>query len=237
MFITIFIGVFFSTGIFFLIYSLYKMDVERIMVEEKVDLQREYLAGIQREQNEIDKMQSDMGDMVVKVKEYLDKDEKQYALDSLQKKYDVYQKNAWIEMSNNPLIDAVLHNGLRKCQKDNIILSANVIVPDDIMISERELVLVFQNILSNAIEACERSGKTTKYIVINTHIQENYVYYKMENTPAEVAEHFTLTWKKDKKRHGLGLSIVRDIVESNEGLFSITQEEQVVTLITLRRVK
>ncbi len=217
----------------FLVYLIVRLlqhsALERVVQEERVELQKEHMEALQQEQKEIERLQVDMESSVSEIVNMLEREKQTEVVNFTQNILAEYKDKFWVEMCNIPLVDAVLHSKLQKCREKGIQLHANVYIPEQIVVEEKELITIFHNLLNNAIEACERCAATCKNIYIETMTRETGFYLKMENPGPEIQEG---TWKSDQKNHGLGLKIVREIVDKCQGTFLMeeTDGEYVVTI-------
>ena len=217
----------------FLVYLIVRLlrhsALDRVVQEERVVLQKEHMESLQEEQKEIARLQADMESSVSTIMNMLELEKQSEVVDFTQNILTEYKDKFWVEMCNLPLVDAVLHSKLQKCREKDIQLHANVYIPEQIVVEEKDLITIFHNLLNNAIEACERCAVTSKNIYIETMTRETGFYLKMENPGPKTQEG---TWKADRKNHGLGLKIVREIVEKCQGTFLMeeTDGEYVVTI-------
>lgn len=95
-----------------------------------------------------------------------------------------------------------------------------------------EITSLFSNLLDNAIEACEGcEGKTLKKIILRIHRHQDYIVINLKNNlpnPIVIADG---TIKSTKERHkGLGLKIVKEIVERHDGCLDYEYDEQWFTV-------
>ncbi|MBQ8301071.1 MAG: ATP-binding protein, partial [Clostridia bacterium] len=79
-----------------------------------------------------------------------------------------------------------------------------------------DIVILFGNILDNAIEAAERTEK--KIIILNIQKQGEYVSIYMENSFDGKFDSALVTNKSNKQEHGFGLKNVRKIVDKYNGM-------------------
>lgn len=95
-----------------------------------------------------------------------------------------------------------------------------------------EITSLFSNLLDNAIEACEGyEGKTLKKIILRIHRHQDYIVINLKNNlpnPIVIADG---TIKSTKEGHkGLGLKIVKEIVERLDGCLDYEYDEQWFTV-------
>ena len=87
--------------------------------------------------------------------------------------------------------------------------------------------------LDNAIESCmnNQSGKERK-IFFHCGNQNNMLLIHVRNTADEKHQDFEKmkkrTWKQDTYAHGIGLSIVQEIMEKYDGIFEAEMKDGMV---------
>lgn len=121
------------------------------------------------------------------------------------------------------IVNSVEHDGI------NIIIDEQAALSES-GISEINIQRVISNILRNAVTAMCGEGK----IKIETYDLDDDIYILIENNGPKIEEEiinkifkigFT-TKKEDSDNHGMGLSIVKEIVEDNGGDISVVSTEE-----------
>lgn len=87
-------------------------------------------------------------------------------------------------------------------------------------LSDYELCVVFSNLISNAVEACEKLTKSPKEIYMKLQKEKNQFQIKVENYidwEIDVSVLGNTTTKSDVENHGYGIQNLRKIVETHEG--------------------
>ena len=93
-------------------------------------------------------------------------------------------------------------------------------------IDEADIVVLFGNLLDNAIEAAEKT--VDKHIIIEFGIKAAYLSIVVSNTviASVLRTNPNLeTTKNDKYIHGIGLRSVHNIVEKYDGLIDFFEED------------
>ncbi|HHX56897.1 MAG TPA: sensor histidine kinase, partial [Clostridiales bacterium] len=91
------------------------------------------------------------------------------------------------------------------------------VAPQSLNINDYDLCCILTNIIDNAIESCElmRRGNEKK-IKCNFSVYKGFLKIEITNSVESYNPSF-LTKKKDKNLHGLGLEIIKIVVEKNNG--------------------
>jgi len=109
-------------------------------------------------------------------------------------------------------------------------------LPDHLNIDNRNLVLLFANVLSNAFEAASQS-QNDKYVTVEVKSNLQGFSVSIKNSyngkiKRAVSGDF-LTSKPEKKSHGIGTQIIKKVVENHQGHVDFRYDEnEFVTLIT-----
>ncbi len=127
-------------------------------------------------------------------------------------------------VSGNPSIDIILNAKLTVLGDQGIPLHlVRTSAPQRFPLSEREICSVFMNIMDNALEALSRYSGDTPYLKLDFSVNHNFFVFLCENaTPSAPPE--------PRQGHGLGLTIIQNIVEKHGGTLVITHAEEVFSL-------
>jgi len=119
-------------------------------------------------------------------------------------------------------VDALISEKIDIAESENIEVTANIAILPQLRISPVHINMILGNALDNAIEACRKivDGRT-RYMTIEMKIEGNSIYILVSNSspPVRIDEDgLPMTDKENKLRHGLGLNIVKRIVDLYEGV-------------------
>lgn len=140
-----------------------------------------------------------------------------------------HQRLATIGYCSNPVIDAALAGKVRYCKKMEIPIEISMsgVNFSEQSIEELDLLGLLFNLLDNAIESCMKiRDHESRHIELQCFQTAGCFVLLMKNSFLEVVEqnHRLITTKRDKKYHGVGMSIVSDIVKKYDGGMDITYE-------------
>ncbi len=128
--------------------------------------------------------------------------------------------------TGNTLMDYLVNKKIAEAKRHNIKTYVEIIVPSNLKVSEDLLCTVLLNLLDNAIEASQKVANPD--IHINISCSGAYLVCKIKNKVDEniLRQNPSLhTTKKDSANHGLGLKIIRESIEKNNGIFQISMED------------
>lgn len=121
-------------------------------------------------------------------------------------------------MTGVAVIDCLIREKEHICEEKGIVFTKNIAQLSDVK-SEYEMISLLANLLDNAIEATERviDGKRVELLIEE---QQGVLHIEVVNSKDAsenpVASGFRTT-KKNKRMHGYGSRIIRDIVSKNDG--------------------
>lgn len=137
----------------------------------------------------------------------------------------------------HPVVAAILSAKAAWCSEQGIDLHIDAEVPDDISTPDVELCALFANALDNAIHASGSVEDGARWIRVSAHPVQGYFLLEVENSCAAggdaASQEVASPWKEDPSgpqagtlpRHGLGLHIMREIVERHDGNLAITKTD------------
>lgn len=152
--------------------------------------------------------------------QYLNEGEHDKALAFLNKIREPIIQLANKNSTNNKVIDIVLNYINTESINNNIKLTVDTNMVNDLMISDDCLSSIFFNILDNAVDACKLLPKDKRWISVkilrNNDMLFFYVRNSMLNAPV-LEEGRIKTHKANKIIHGTGLSNIKRIIKEYNG--------------------
>ena len=132
----------------------------------------------------------------------------------------------------NTMLNAVLTERWERSDMD-IEVSYRGDIPENVQICDYDLCVIFSNLFSNAIEACERLKKKEKVIEIQIFSNENNWGISIKNPIEEVLEKENfgkISTKPDREAHGFGMGHIAEAVVRNQGEMEVALTENDVTI-------
>ena len=77
------------------------------------------------------------------------------------------------------------------------------------------------NLMDNAVNGVLNSGAQQPFIRLDMHVRNSFFVFSLENSARKPVE-----TKKPAPGHGLGLKIIRQVVEKYNGLLEMKQGEE-----------
>jgi len=138
-----------------------------------------------------------------------------------------------------PGLDSVLSEKTAIAEYGNIRVDINIEVPLEFSFSPVHLNIILGNALDNAIEACNKlPNHHNRYISLDMKTDCDWLDIRMVNSslPVKIVPGgLPLTDKADKAHHGMGLSIINQLVCRNDGaMLCRIEDEEFVLLVRIK---
>lgn len=174
----------------------------------------------------IKKYRHDIANHLQTVRVLIERNEMQTAKEyfgKLQKKYDDLELGIY---SNDPLLDAVLHNKSVAAQSQGVRLTVNA--AKDLALGSEKIAVagIVANLLDNALEACAGLA-TEQERQISVTISAAGGCIRIVVVNPYTAEQKTAVPKDDAYEHGQGLAIVRNLCESRAGELTLSKDGRI----------
>ena len=131
--------------------------------------------------------------------------------------------------TNNVIVDAILNSKYKETLEKGIIFIFQLNDLSKISINDEDIVVILSNLLSNAIEACEKySGK--KVIKLKFIEEGDNIIISVKNTyngKLETRDGEIQTSKiYDNDEHGIGIKNIIDVIEKYQGSYTIQNDKE-----------
>ncbi|WP_159639167.1 sensor histidine kinase [Erysipelothrix anatis] len=131
--------------------------------------------------------------------------------------------------SQSHLLDAIIKDVEKRCIDNDIKYDLDLQIPEMFRLSELDMLRVITNLINNAIEASLNIEDPTKrYIQVSNIIHKNWLSLTISNryTIKPILKYGVFkSTKEDADIHGIGLQIVREIIEKSNGIFKVEVDE------------
>lgn len=221
-------------GINILVFYLYHTYVdmyqklhEREVLEQQVKIYSNQLEIIEQTQVKVRSLRHDMRHHIQELRRFAVRNEGQEAMLYLDKMESAMTNEKEYVYSGNKEMDGLLNYMLEKA--NNALKQVEVEIRNLRSLDEYsfELAVILGNLLDNAIEAAVRTEEQWLRFrmeedkgVLYIHVANRYCGELFEK------EGRLLSTKKDRRKHGMGLKNVRDIVEKNHGALDIQYDDK-----------
>lgn len=213
------------------------LKVENQLLKKQNELQYQSYLNRQEFDMELRKMYHDIGNHIKTIQLLVNNGDEQKANAYAEELLETYQTLAKKNYCGNRIINAVLLEKMKLCEEHQIDTELDIMLPEELPIRDIDLMCVFSNLIDNAIESCCRLQDKLKYIRIKASIQNDYCTFYIVNGKLSKDEAGVVsgTWKKDKKLHGYGLKIIKEIVDRYQGQHEFTiSDDQFQALVMMK---
>lgn len=144
--------------------------------------------------------------------------------------------------TGNPVTDVIINDKRQQCQETGIRFQADFHYPDSGSYDAFDVGIVLQNLLQNALEACEKMSEGERFIALAGRRKGRFLLIEVKNSFAGDlvfgTDGLPVTDKKtDVSMHGIGLSNVRRIAEKYMGEMEWSQENQIFQITVMVQEK
>lgn len=199
--------------------------------EKLADEQFAYYRALEETQRqkekEISEIRHDIANHIKVMEEMSNEEDGRNILKKIDKKGDA-------TFTGIPVLDCLISEKEGICLEKGISFQKEGTLLGEISITEYELISLFANLLDNAIEATEKTEE--KEIHLSMEKQQGYLRIVLRNSKLEssnpIKSDFKTT-KANKKFHGIGNRIIRDIVNNHNGRIKYEEKGKELVAIVL----
>lgn len=150
---------------------------------------------------------------------------------------DIYLKELGEDIRNfpdaidtgNTIVNVIVNTKLQEAEKNNILFIAKLDNLKYLNLSDDDTVVLFSNLINNAIEAAKESEKRT--IKLKISHEHNETIIAIVNTYNGIINDDLKTSKDDSYLHGVGINNIISIVDKYNGIHYIKYNESEFTFI------
>lgn len=197
--------------------SQLKLDVEYLELQKVI---------LQQHKKSFEVVESNMKQRLSRIRLILEDVDKELSLNHMENVQSLFHSlETSLEPSNhinycdNKVINVILQTKSMECTHKGIHFSHDIIMPEPLDITSPKLISLFFNLLNNAIEACEKSQLEYPFISLTIDYRGDYLFISMKNSKSSAITFDHQTTKEQPFYHGLGLSIIEEIVHEQDGFY------------------
>ena len=136
--------------------------------------------------------------------------------------------------TGNRTVDAVLGFEWALATEKQIKVEESISIPREMDVADSVLCGVLGNALDNAIEACSRLKEENRKIKIFMKVERKNLFIEIKNNydgaVVTTQDGRLLSRKENPKEHGMGLRIIRELLEHADGNLETMWDEKIFTL-------
>ncbi|MCI7510649.1 MAG: GHKL domain-containing protein [Firmicutes bacterium] len=206
-----------------------QLEVENKLLEKQLDVQLSHYDDLTKQYEQIRAMRHDIYHHLNAINLLLKEGNAKAASEYSAQLLPMQQYISHLGECRNPTVDAFLYSRIREAGSLGINVEADVAMPADLAISNTDLIVLFGNIMDNAIEACQHMDNAT--IKLTALISRGHLVVRESNP---VPEH-----PEAKKRRipelerGVGFRVLDNMAEKYNGSFTHSIEDGVYTVTVM----
>lgn len=124
------------------------------------------------------------------------------------------QRSSQLVQCDNPVIVVFLYGRVQEAKAQGITVETHIILPVELPVSNTDLVIVFGNLMDNAVEACAKLENHK--IEMNAHIEKGYLVIT-ESNPAVPEPEGRKQRRIPELERGVGMQILKSVAEKYQG--------------------
>ncbi len=208
--------------------ELQKKQNEILKLQEQYS--RQYVKNADLQYDSIRKIRHDMKDQLSVVYAMLSEGRTDDAMDYISKNADIISSNYNIVNTDSIIVNAVVNSKFTVAETVGIKVQCSTVKRFD-GIDETDLCNILSNMLDNAITACMKIPEDKeRFVTLDISCENNIYRFVVKNSiNGSVLKNNKrlLTSKSDKKNHGFGVKIIREIAGKYRGRCDFFEQENV----------
>lgn len=197
-----------------------KLKSQNELMQNKLDMQYKYYLNIQESHMKVKKLYHDINNHICCIDNL--KNNSSEVDEYISNLNDEIKEFKCIYNTGNMILDIIINEKSKVCTNKGINFTCDINFSKVNFIKPIDVSSIFDNILDNAIEACDKisNEKIDKYIRIKGTIIKSFFIIKCENSKVnsvKIYKDILLTDKIDKFMHGIGIQSVKSSLEKYNG--------------------
>lgn len=198
--------------------SMHEMEMKLSEIEKAWQVEQNHYHDIEARREELAKIRHDISEQFIVMQELLHQENYEKVIEMLYTLREYVASTKEYVYCGDPIVNAIMAENERECRKKNVKLVYKLEIMQPLKINPVVLCSIFSNLMRNSLAAAEEVEDKSKAIIeIKAAIKGDYLIVKVDNT-------FSAKKKKDKKRKGYGLEILRTMVDKYHGQMDVIIE-------------
>ncbi len=208
-----------------------ELEVENNLLEKQLELQLAHYGSLTEQYEQIRTMRHDIYHHLNTINILLREGNTAEASEYADQLMPLHENISKLGSCRNPVVDAFLSSRIQDAEDRGISVKTDIMIPAELNISNTDLIVLFGNIMDNAVEAC---GYTEiKEISLRSHAAKGYLIVT-ESNPAVKAPQ-----KKQRRipelERGVGFRVLSSLAKKYDGNFKHGVENGVYTVTVMLR--
>lgn len=211
-----------------LIFVLFNQ-AEKDTIEKKLEqtryrfeMEQQHYKAVEARREELAKIRHDYNNLLTSVRGLLQMGQTEEAREALDNLLVRVGQTRECRYCGVPIINALLSEKQEICDRQRIVLSADLLFSEDVSVEPIDLCSVFSNLMDNAIRACTQLPPEQRRITLTAGMRGDYLVVRCENPAAKAPGPLP-------EGTGYGKRILRDIAQRWGGSFETAYENGIHT--------
>lgn len=208
-----------------------ELEVENKLLEKQLELQLAHYGSLTEQYEQIRTMRHDIYHHLNTINILLREGNTAEASEYADQLMPLHENISKLGSCRNPVVDAFLSSRIQEAEDRGISVKADIMIPAELNISNTDLIVLFGNIMDNAVEACGCAD--AKEISLRSHAAKGYLIVT-ESNPAVKAPQ-----KKQRRipelERGVGFRVLSSLAKKYDGSFKYGVENGVYTVTVMLR--
>lgn len=204
----------------FILYDQSKKDViqnEYKNVKQIMELEKAHYAEVEKRRGEMTQLRDNYRSFISDTVDLLELGNVTQAEEMLQQFSQKVASTRETPFCHIPVINSILTDKEIQCEKENIRLTVNIVLPYEVVATQLELCSIFGNLTDNAIKACRKLSENRE-IQLYCGVSGNYVVFECTNPAVSGA-------KATPEGTGYGFKILNSFAKKYNGDFRTSFED------------
>lgn len=194
--------------------------LKELFFQQQLQYYEKQYQEIFKQQNETRIMRHELKNNFILLEALADKGDIQGIQEAIQQMYHL-KENHILAHTGNMIVDAVLNYKISSASPDNIKFELDLNIPTKLDINDVRFCGVLGNAIENAMEACLHVPIAQRTITVFMQVQKKNLFVEISNpydgTILTDSKGKLLSRKKNRMNHGLGISVMEELLGNNMG--------------------
>lgn len=208
--------------------NMVQQQIENKALEQRILMYQNQFKVIQTSQTNMRSLRHDLHSHLILIEKYIRLNHLDVAIQYIESITQVYKNQKEYVSTGNEEVDCVLNYLLEHAKQIGSEIQTTVEVPKETFMPALDLNILISNLLTNAIEAIQKSNE--KHLNVSIKYDRNILYISIYNTfqgKLYKTNRFYATTKKNKALHGYGFKNIQSIIEKYDGDSSFRTENNI----------
>ena len=208
-----------------------QLEVENELLESQLDAQLAHYRDLTAQYEQIRAMRHDIAHHLNTIHALLQAGNLKEASEYSEQLLPAQAYSSRLGSCRNPVVDAFLYTRAQEAGLRGVPVRADVSLPVELPVSNTDLIVVFGNLLDNALEAC--SGIPDAAITLRAHMDKGYLVIQESNPVRPWQPQGRKPRRIPELERGVGFRVLSSLAAKYDGSFQHTCENDTYTVTLL----